>query len=72
MKVKDNMKGNGKFFFSNNQVYEGQFKNNEFNGVGKIMKNNGTLIYEGEFKNYDILILMKVNLKMVNLMEKEN
>ena len=44
--------GYGTEYLNNGKkVYEGEFKNYEYNGKGKIYYSNGNLVYDGEFKN---------------------
>lgn len=31
-------------------IYDGEYRNGKYEGIGKLYKNNGILIYEGEFK----------------------
>ena len=38
-------------YFDNSYVYEGMFKNGDFNGIGRIVYEDGD-IYEGEFVDW--------------------
>jgi hypothetical protein len=40
----------GRVFLPNGDIYEGEIKNSEFNGKGKLISNNGD-IYDGDFEN---------------------
>jgi len=48
---KDNKLNSFGVNFNNSYVYEGMFKNNCFNGIGRRVNDNGD-IYEGEFVNH--------------------
>ena len=41
----------GKYYFTNGERHEGQFKSGLPNGQGKLYYSNGKLKYEGESKN---------------------
>jgi hypothetical protein len=47
-------KGKGKFTWSNGDVYEGDFFNDNFHGNGKIIVIDGT-VKEGAFKDGDFV-----------------
>ena len=47
---KDNNLNSFGVYFYNSYVYEGMLKNDEFNGIGRKVNENGN-IYEGEFVN---------------------
>jgi len=51
--MKNNVRnGKGKVFYKDGTLqYEGELKNDMYNGKGKYYK-DGTLIYEGEWKNW--------------------
>ena len=40
----------GRVYLPNGDIYEGEIKNSEFNGKGKLISNNGD-IYDGDFEN---------------------
>jgi hypothetical protein len=46
---KDKMEGLGRMYFENEDVYEGEFRNNKAHGKGKYMQANGS-VYVGDFK----------------------
>ena len=41
----------GKAFYTDKLTYEGEFDNNEYNGIGKLYFENGVLKFEGQFAN---------------------
>ena len=47
---KGQKKGKGELKLNNGNTYIGEFKNDKYNGKGKIKDFNGNLIQEGEFK----------------------
>ena len=46
----DKRHGEGKYTYSNGDIYEGEWKDNRRNGNGKLILGNGNII-EGEFKD---------------------
>lgn len=44
-------KGQGKLEFNDGDLYEGEFDDNLFNGVGKLYKAEDNSLYEGQFVN---------------------
>ena len=75
------MSGQGTLIGSDRSKYVGEFKDDKFNGLGTLFDNEGSPIYIGECRALNImdmellLILMGlgilVNLKIINLMDKE-
>ena len=41
--------GFGKYYYTNGDYYEGQWKNGYKHGKGKVFYENGTIKYEGEW-----------------------
>ena len=47
---KGNLKERGKYFYSNGDMYDGEWSNDKKNGIGKYTLNDGSEI-EGEWKD---------------------
>lgn len=41
--------GKGKFFYQEGSFYDGEWKNNNMHGYGKLYYSNGKLAYEGDW-----------------------
>ena len=49
--IDNKFEGYGKYYYLNDEYYEGQFKNGLRNGKGILYYSNGNIIYEGDFVN---------------------
>jgi antitoxin component YwqK of YwqJK toxin-antitoxin module len=43
--------GRGKFYYQDGGYYDGQWKNDQMNGYGKLYYDGGALAYEGNWIN---------------------